>query len=1020
MKKLFIIIGIIFVIFLGAAFALPLIFKDDILAAVDKAIDNSVNAEVYYDPGKFDLTLFKNFPNVTVSMGDFGVVGVEEFAGDTLADIQSFDLIVNLKSVIFDEQPRISGIHLDQPRIYVKVLENGKANYDIAKPSEEETVAEDTTTSNVSIGIDEWKITDGRIVYDDRTLPFYMELDEMNHTGSGDFTLDVFDMKTETNIERAILSYDGVAYVSGQSFDADIDMNMDLENFKFTFSENTVKLNDFALGFDGFLAMPSEDIDMDITFAAKDNSFKSLLSLVPATYQEGYEGIETEGDFDFHGFVKGTYNDETMPAFNVVLNTENAMFHYPDLPTAVKNISIDLLVDNKDGNIDNTVVNLKKMHADFGNNPIDARLLLEGLDEYKIDTEVTARLNLGELSTMFPMEGTEMKGIFNLALKANGVYDSVANRIPTIDMDMRLQDGFVKSAEYPLPLDQIRFASSVKNTSGNMAETVIEVNDFHMLLDEEELTADLVLQNLDDYTWDLNMKGGIDLEKLTQVYPMEDMTLAGVIRANIETKGKMSDVEAERYAQLPTSGTVSVQNFSYTAPDFPQGFKISDANATFNPDKIELNNFDGAAGSSDLHMDGFIANYISYLFKENETIRGELNFKSGRFDANEWMTEEESAPVAEADTASEVPMEVVEVPKDIDFVLRSSISEVLYDNLTLQNLRGNIIVRDGVVRMDGVNFNSLGGSFAMDGAYDTRDMSAPAFNFDFGIDGLEFKQAYTAFNTVQKLAPIAEKMEGEFSTDMNLKGLLASDMSPVLNTLTGNGILEIADAALTESKLIAGITSVTKLSDTDQMTLKDTEVQFEIEDGRVFVEPFDVNFGNIKTVIAGSNGIDGSLDYLLKMNVPAGAVGSAVNQAIAKLTGANGNVSSNLLINLKVGGNYDDPKVTLAGAEAGESTTGQAKQAVAAKIEAEKEELKKELDKQKEEAEAKAKAEAERLKKEAEEKARKEAERLKKEAEEKARKQAEKLSDEAKKELEKAVPDSTKEEVKDKLKKLFK
>lgn len=1009
MKKLFLIVGIIFVLFLAAAFALPIIFKDDILAAVDKAIDNSVNAKVYYDPDKFDLTLFKNFPNVTIAMGDFGVVGIDEFAGDTLADIHSFDLVVNLKSVIFDDQPRISGIHLEQPRIYVKVLENGKANYDIAKPSED-TVATDTTTSDVSIGIDEWKITNGRLVYDDRTLPFYMELDDLNHTGSGDFTLEVFDMITETHVERAVIRYDGVEYVSGQSFDADIAMNMDLENFKFTFQENTVKLNDFALGFDGYLAMPAEDIDMDITFAAKDNSFKSLLSLVPATYLEGYEGIRTEGDFDFSGFVKGTYNEQSMPAFNVVLNTENAMFQYPDLPTAVKNISIDLLVDNKDGNIDNTIVNIKQFHADFGNNPIDARLLLEGLDQYKIDTDVKAKLNLAELSTMFPMEGTEMKGIFNLNLKAQGVYDSVANRIPTIDMNMSLQDGYVKSAEYPMPLENVRFTSTVTNTTGHMAETVIKVDDFHMLLDKEELTADLVLQNLDDYTWDLRLQGGVDLEKITQVYPLEDMTLAGVIRANIETRGKMSDVEAERYAQLPTSGTVSIQNFSYTSPDLPQGFKIAEANATFNPDRIVLANFDGAAGTSDLHMDGYIANYISYLFKENETIRGELNFKSGRFDLNEWMTEEEAAePVAEADTAAEVPLEVVEVPKDIDFVLRSSISEVLYDNLTLKNLRGNIIVRDGVVRMDGVNFNTLGGTFAMNGTYDTRDMSAPAFDFDFGINGLAIKQAYTAFNTVQKLAPIAEKMEGEFSTKMKLRGLLGADMSPVLNTLTGGGKLEIEDAALTDSKLIAGITAVTKLSNTDEMTLKDTQVQFEIKDGRVFVDPFDVNIGNFQTVVAGSNGIDGSLDYLLKMNVPAGAVGTAVNAAIAKLTGAAGSPSSTIKVNLKVGGNYDDPKVTLAGAEAGESTTQQAKQAIAAKVNEQKEELKKELEKQKQEAEAKARQEAERLKKEAEEKAKKEADRLKKEAEAKA-----------KEKLEEVVTDSTKEEVKETLKKLFK
>ena len=49
-----------------------------------------------------------------------------------------------------------------------------------------------------------------------------------------------------------------------------------------------------------------------------------------------------------------------------------------------------------------------------------------------------------------------------------------------------------------------------------MAETVIAVNDFSMLMDGEKFTASLTLQNLDDYTWDVNANGGVDIEKMTK------------------------------------------------------------------------------------------------------------------------------------------------------------------------------------------------------------------------------------------------------------------------------------------------------------------------------------------------------------------------------------------------------------------------------------------------------------------------------------------------------------------------
>ncbi len=1010
MKKLLIILGAIVAILLVAAIALPILFKDDIQKAIDQAIAENVNADVYYDIDQFSLSLIKNFPDATVSLGDFGVVNRAPFAGDTLLAVDALNITVDLKSFIFGDQPRISGITLDRPNVYVSVLEDGRANYDITIASDAEETATDTTSSDVAFTIDHWEINDGNVVYQDLTLPMVMAVRNMNHRGSGDFTLDVFDMQTNTEIDRLSVNYDGIEYLTDKKVIADADLNINLEESVYTFLENTFRVNDFALGLDGYVAMPSEDIDMDLSFAAKDNSFKGLLSLVPGMYLEGFEDVQTEGTFDFGGFVKGTYNDTKMPAFQMKLLTENARFQYPDLPTPVTNIAVDLLVDNTDGIIDNTVVNVKSFHADLGNNPIDGRFLLEGLSTYKIDTEVKAKLNLAELMQLYPMDSLELRGTYDLNLVAQGVYDSTTQQIPTIDMDMALQNGYVKSGDYP-PLEDVRFTSTVKNETGQLAQTVVRVHDFDMTLADEPFHADLVLTNLDDYTWDVAAKGTLDLEKLTRIYPLEGTQLSGIIRADIQSEGKMSDVEAERYAQLPTSGTMEIRDLNYVSEDLPQGMKINQAQAAFNPERITLQNFEGAAGNSDMRLTGYLSNYLGYALADNETLRGQLDLKSGKFDLNEWMTEDEGAtPVAEEDTA-EAALEVVEVPKNIDFEMNANIAEVLYDNMTLNNMDGKIVVRDGMVRMDNLDFTSLGGQFAMSGTYDTRDLKKPSFDFDLDIANIAIRQAYQSFNTVQALAPIAQNMNGDMSTKFSIAGLLLPDMSPALNTVDGKGVLDIEDAAVEDSKVVGAITAVTKLSNTKSIAIKDTQLQFEIKNGRVFVQPFDVNVGNFKTVIAGSNGIDGSLDYDLKMTVPAGSVGTAVNSAIAKLTGGSGNVSSDIVLNLGLGGTYDDPKVTLGGAEAGQGAKESVKVAVKEKVAEQKEKLEEKVDQKKEEAEAIARQKAEEAKKkleaekkEAEQKAKAEAERLKKEAEEKANEAKEEVKDEAKKKLKKLFP----------------
>lgn len=1008
MKKLFIILGAILAIIVVALIVLPILFKDDIQKAIDQAIAENVNADVYYDIDRFSLSLIKNFPDATVSLGDFGVVNREPFAGDTLLAVDAFNISVDLGSILFSDQPRISGITLNEPNVHVRVLEDGRANYDIAIASEADTVVQaDTTASEVAFTIDYWEINHANVVYEDLTLPMVMAIRDMNHSGSGDFTLDVFDMRTNTEIDAMSVNYDGVEYLTNKHVAADADLNINLTDSKYTFLENTFRVNDFAMGFDGSVTMPDEDIMMDLTFAAKDNSFKGLLSLVPGMYLEGYENVQTEGTFDFSGFARGTYNEESMPAFQLKLLTENARFQYPDLPTPVTNIAVDLLVDNPSGVIDNTVVNVKSFHADLGNNPIDGRFLLEGLSTYKIDTEVRAKLNLADMMKLYPMDSLELKGMYTLDLVAQGVYDSATNRIPTIDMDMALQNGYVKSGDYP-PLENMRFAATVKNQTGRLAETTLRVDDFDMILADEPFHADLVVTNLDDYTWDLAANGTLDLQKLTQIYPLEGTELAGIIQTDIRSKGKMSDVEAERYAQLPTSGTMQVRDLSYVSEDLPQGMKISQAQAAFDPERIALESFQGTVGKSDLRLSGYLSNYLGYALADDQTLRGQLDMKSGKFDLNEWMTDEEAPAPTEEDTAT---LAVVEVPKNIDFTMNANIAEVLYDDMSLSNMNGQIVVRDGVVRMNDLDFASLGGQFAMNGTYDTRNLERPAFDFNLDIKDLGIKESYQTFNTVQALAPIAQNMNGDLSTRFSIAGLLKPDMSPLLNSISGKGLLDIANAAVEDSKVVGAITAVTKLSNTKTIALKDTRLQFEIKNGRVFVQPFDVNVGNFKTVIAGSNGIDGSLDYDLKMTVPAGSVGTAVNSAIAKFTGSGGNVSSDILLNLSLGGTYDDPKVGLAGAEAGQGAKEAVKVAVKEKVDEQKEKLEAEVNQKKDAAEAEARRRADEAKQklqaekeEVERKAKAEADRLKQEAEKKANEAKEEVKQEAKEKLKKLFP----------------
>lgn len=936
MKKALIIIGVIFVVLLGAAFILPIVFKDDIKAAIDKELAKSVNADVVYEADNFSLTLFKNFPNITAEVRDLGVINREPFAGDILFAAENVQVEVNLKDVLFGDQLRVKGITLVRPIINVNVLADGRANYDIAIPSAD-TVATTEESADFSFGIDHWKIVEGDIKYDDKSIPMLLELNGVNHTGSGDFTQSEFDLKTKTTTDTLNVAYDGVEYLGKKHADIDMTLTISEDYSKYTFKENTAKLNDFAMSFDGWFKMNEKDYAMDISFKSPENTFKSLLSLVPGMYSESFKNIETSGDLAFNGLVKGTYSETQMPAFTVDLKVINAMFKYPDLPTPITNINLDMLVDNKDGIIDNTVIDIKKFHMDFGKNPVDARALISKIYPTTVDANLSANLNLAELSKMFPVDGLDMRGNYALNLTAKGVYDSLKKTIPAIDAAMSLANGYIKSAEFPLPLQDLKFNSTIKNTSGKMAETFIAVKDFSMNMDGEKFTADMLIQNLDDYTWDVKAKGGIDLEKITKVFPMEGMSLAGQVKADLQTKGKMSDLDAKRYDKLPTSGSATLTNFKYITKDLPP-VTLSTADMSFDPKNVNLKQLTGAIGKSDFDVKGSVSNYIGYVFGKNELLKGNVTFNSTLLDMNEFMTESETPSVQDTTGYS-----VILVPHNVDFVLTSTVKTIKMMDYTMTNAKGDVIVKDGIANLSGLSFDMLGGAFVVNGSYNTKDAKHPKYDLALKVKDLSISQAATSFSIIRTFAPVAGLVNGKFSTDFKLNGELLQNFSPNLTTVNGDGLVNIAQASLKDSKLLSGITSLTKLDNTDEVTMKDVLMSTSIRDGRLSVKPFDVKFGSYKTTVAGSTGIDGSIDYNLKMDVPAGQLGSQLNSFVNKYSGTKTDPNAPIPVTIGLGGTVTKPVPKLLANEQTQQVKDAAKEAVKQEVTKKTESLVKDL-----------------------------------------------------------------------------
>jgi hypothetical protein len=786
--------GITFLVLLILLIALPFIFKDKIIALAKEEAEKSLNAKLNF--GDIDLSVFRSFPDVSVSVDSLSIANIAPFEGDTLISTRNFRADINLWS-LFGDKYEINTIVLDHPRILARVLKDGKANWDITKPSAEET-APGGEASSFKMSLEEFRIDKGYIVYDDASLGMRTVLNELDHTLSGDFTEDIFDIETANTIREFTLEYGGVPYLSKVNTSIKAKINADMPNFKFTIQDNEIVLNELGLGVEGYFAMPKEDMDMDLKFKAKQTEFKNILSLIPGAYTQDFKSVKTSGKLTLDGFVKGIYNDKKMPAFGANVLIENAMFQYPSLPRSANDIHVDMKVSNPTGVPDNTVINIKKFHADLGGNPIDMVMnVATPVSDPDLNGEIRAQLNLGTLKDVLPIE----KG------------------------------------------------------------------------DE----------------------------------------LNGKVTADVKMNGRMSAIESGNYEKFNAKGQVIVLDMKYKTKDLPP-VDLSTMYLNFTPQYVELSKFESKIGRSDISAQGKIENMLQYVFKD-QLLKGAFTMNSSVLDLNEFMTDSPEQPAGQPEQPAP-EASIIEVPANIDFSLASTISKLLYDKMTMNDVKGLITIKESRVEMKELNMKMLGGNMSISNSYyDTKNPRVPKIAFNLGIENFNIPQTYSTFNTVQKLAPVAKYTQGAFSTTLKLASDLDSKMEPVLTTLAGEGDLFTKAVTVTGFEPLSKLADELKMDKFKKIDFNDLKIHYIFKDGKVSTNEFPFKSGSVGGVVKGSTGFDQSIDYKMTFEVPTADMPSGAKQYVngllskANMLGTNMQMPEKVKLNALFGGTVTKPTV---------------------------------------------------------------------------------------------------------------
>jgi hypothetical protein len=898
--------GIILLSLLLLLLLIPIVFQGKIKDIALKEVNKQLNAEVYLTD--FSLSLFKNFPHASVTVGDFGVAGVNEFAGDTLLDVKKLVVVVNIKS-LFSDNYEINRIELSNGRVYAKVLEDGRANWDIMKPdSTEEEEQEVAGSSSFNLSLNRFIVNNLDVTYLDMQTKSYAYIKDLNLSlagqiaqgGEGDISLGslanidglilsigqvtysdtesqmatflknididlnasvsekLSRIKTTMGVEEFNFYMNKIPFLSKANLKANMDVDMDMETDTYTFRDNSLQLNAIQANLDGFVRIvDSTTYDMDLKLNTPSIDFKQILSLIPAIYMKDFESLTTAGSVSLDVAAKGRMQGEDLPSFNAQLKIADAMFKYPELPSAVTGINIIAQIHNPGGNMDLTVVNIPKFTLNMADNPFEAKLVL---------------------------------------------------KTPVSDPD-----------------------------------------------------------------FDFNAKGTIDFTKIKDIVPLDDMALQGILKANLSAKGLYSYVEKEEYDKFRVEGNLNLSGFVFTSTDLPYDVKVNQANLNFATAYIDLTSMDLLLGKNDISAKGKLENFLPYIMKD-ETIKGNLAINSTYLNLNDFM----SGEVEEGQEAEETPLSVIQIPKNIDFVLNVNMDKIIFDNIELDNSKGNLTVRDQVMDIRNLSSNTMGGKLELKGKYIVQDTLRPEVALTFDVKEMVISEVFTKVETAKSFVPALADAGGNFSMNLDLSAVLDQQMSPDLQSVFATGKFRSKEVVLKNIELFDLLADKLNYKELKDPAVKDISLVFKIEKGRLLTDPFFTKIGKAEMEVQGSSGLDQTLDYKSTFTIP--------NEKIPSIP---------LKFDVLIGGTFSSPSIKVS-----------AKSTIDAVASAVKEEIRKKVD----DAAEKALEKAIENKKKAMEEVRKQAESIRSTAAitgdkliEEAQKQADNMVAGAKNKIEKAA-----------------
>ena len=640
-------------------------------------------------------------------------------------------------------------------------------------------------------------------------------------------------------------------------------------------AENAViKLRIDSLGNENYLILKQDTLDQQkdkFAFALEEVSFDKIRLSYSNQSTQQYFNINSE-NINFSGkFSQSNYELSATSNFHINQLKSNSV-KYVENKNAAANLVLNI-------NTDSSLYQLKKAEFSVENLLFD----MEGQYSNKQDSSIInlnikgRNIDLQTAFSIFPKEYfaalSEYKasGMILFETRIEGLISKESS--PKIISDFTLSNGSITEKTTGAHLNQLSLEGHFESRNKKNKEEITFKN-INGVLETGMIKGNILVSNFENPYVEADLSGKLSMVKIKQFINSGKIeTLDGNASFEVEFAGIFNTANGAKPKIKTSNGFIKMENISLKTISSHLSFKDLNGNLSLKKNDAAFSDLTGSVLSTQFKADGIIRNIIPFLLFEDEQLVIETDFRSKSVNLNEIM----GGPIPSA-SGEPTPLKF---PDNINFNLRSHISELTYGKFTATNLKGIVTYQNQKLTGKNITFNANKGSYMVSSEMEQTDANSFFWTIDAEANNIDIQNFFIEFNDFGQTFLTYKNIKGKTTVQISLATVVDGNMNIDIDRLYSVAKFSIKKGELINQTTLLEIADyfesnniVKTVIDTKLLKKKMRHVKFEnlenkiiIDKGKIHIPQTTLSTNVMDLNISGIHSFDDNVDYHLNFRL---------------------------------------------------------------------------------------------------------------------------------------------------------